>query len=179
MPRKRNIDRLPRAIRDELERILRDGGCTIDQVVEHLRQLGAPIPRSTVGRYVKDFEQNLKRYREAQEVAGKWVSQLGENPRGNVGRLLSELLKTVAFQQIAPLGEEGAEVTPMDLMLLASAIQKLGSFDKMSAELELRVRKEMAQKVDAAIADEKKRGGGLSEDAAARIRTALVGEIAA
>lgn len=153
----KRLAELPAAIREEMDRLVRDGA-TIDSIVAHLRAMGAPVSRSAVGRYKQKAERQLKRYREAQEVAGVWVAKLGENPKGDVGRLVQEMLKAAAFQTLANMtpdeeDEDGAVAAPdpKDLALLSRTIKDVASAEKMSAELELRVKKELQAKVDATL----------------------------
>ncbi len=175
----KRLAELPAAIREEMDRLVRDGA-TIDSIVAHLRAMGAPVSRSAVGRYKQKAERQLKRYREAQEVAGVWVAKLGENPKGDVGRLVQEMLKTAAFQTLDSMmpdeeGEEGAVagLDPKDLALLSRTIKDVASAEKMSAELELRVRKELQVKVDAALKKAEAEAAGGTSAAAPSMAEAL------
>lgn len=144
----RRIRKLPEEIRRELETLIRDG-VTIDAIVAQLRAMGAEVSRSAVGRFKQRFESQLERYREAQEVAGVWVAQLGENPKGDVGRLVAEMLKTVAFRTLAEMGDSEDPVGAMDIMLLAKAIKDLEGAAKLWAEREIKVRREVAAELKA------------------------------
>jgi len=155
--RKATIGTLPPEIRAELDRLFRDGRHTIDQIVTHLRGLGADVSRSAVGRARKTYEERLSRYREAQEVAGVWVTKMGEDPKGDVGQLCAEMLKTVAFQTLSDMVDGPAEAddggtppsaTPADIMLLAKAIKDLEGAKKTSVDTALKVRKELAAQID-------------------------------
>src|SRR5579872_7418740 len=100
---KSKIARLDAPIRNEVERCFRDG-CTIDEIVAKLRELGvADVSRSGVGRWVKNLDEQLKGYREVQSAAAAWIEQIGENPHGDVGRLAAEILKMVAQRTAAEM----------------------------------------------------------------------------
>lgn len=179
------IRQLEPDVKAEVDRLIRDGS-TIDQIVAHLKKLGTSVSRSSVGRYKKTFEEKLARYREAQEVASVWVTKLGEEPKGDVGRLLAEMLKTVAFRTLADMGdqtdEDGEEIapTPKDIASLAKAIRDLESAGTISLDREVKIReavaREHAKKLDraveaAAAAGEK----GLSAERLAQLRREFLG----
>lgn len=173
MPRKSSITRLDPAIRAEVDKLVRDGGHTIDEIVSHLRTLGGDASRSAVGRYVKRAEEQFARYREAQEVAKTWIGKLEEDPQGDVGRLLAEMLRTVAFSTLGAMDDKDGS-KPMEIMLLAKAIKDLASADKTSVDRELRVRREAATKAaDTAVKAARK--NGLSKEAADDIRREILG----
>jgi response regulator RpfG family c-di-GMP phosphodiesterase len=139
MARPSSIARLPKELSDLCHRLIREGK-TIHEITDKLNELDAEVSKSAVGRYVKSAREQMQRYREAQEVAGQWVAQLGENPGGDVGALLAEMLKTVAFQALGSMGEAQAgedgkgAPKPMDIMLLAKAIRDLEATSKANIE---------------------------------------------
>lgn len=139
MGRRSKFDRLPEEIVAAVNRRIREGA-TIAEVCELLAQKGEPTPPSTVGRYMKDAREQIAKARQARDVAGQWVAELGENPTGDVGVLLAEMLKTVAYSHIDQMlgpGEEGAPKKPhkaMDLMLLAKMIRDLEATAKASLD---------------------------------------------
>ena len=141
MAARSTISRLPKELADLCHRLIREGK-TIHEITDKLNELDADVSKSAVGRYVKGAREQMARYREAQDIAGQWVAQLGENPNGDVGALLAEMLKTVAFQALAGMGndEAGADgkkpkaPKPMDIMLLAKAIKDLESTSKANIE---------------------------------------------
>jgi hypothetical protein len=129
------------------------------------RTSGAELARSA--RRLKD---SLERYREAQDIAGSWMAELARNPETDLGRLLAEMLKVVAFHTLATLGsaeEQGA--TPMALSLLARAIKDLEGAAKVEVErkererqIRERVAEELAAK--AAVAGRAMRRAGVSDE---------------
>jgi hypothetical protein len=166
---KAGIKALPPALREELDRLFRDDRCTIDQIVAHLRGLGAEVSRSAVGRLKQKWDARLARYREAQEVAGVWVKKLEEEPGGDVGRLLQEMLKSLAYQTMSQMdpggdgaeGEDGGAVTPVkDLSFLARMIKDMESARRLSIDTELRIKRAFKAKVDATLADAEAKADG-------------------
>lgn len=183
MGRKGTIVKLPPPIKEEIDRLIREGRVTIDQIVEHLGTLGVSVPRSTVGEYRKRMEERLARYRDAQEVAGVWVSRLGEQQDSQTGQLIAELLKVVAFQTLSETGGPAGNVEPMDLMLLAKAVDHMASADKKTYDVRRAMHaawKAEAQARADANAEELKevaKREGLSDEAAARMRELVLGVV--
>jgi len=174
MGRKSAVRRLPPETRDAIDAMIRDGRATIDELVDYLEEQGEGVSRSAVGRYKQSMEQSLRRYREAQEVAGVWVAKLGERPGGDVGKMLAEMLKLVAHQTIATMGDEDAEVKPADIMLLAKAIKDLESSGKLALERELKIRQETARQAAAAV-ERVAKGAGLTAETIEKFRAGILG----
>lgn len=176
MARRSTVAQLDPRIRESVDRAIREGRATIDDIVEKLDGLmGEDAPsRSAVGRYVKGAREQMQRYREAQEMAKIWVGKLEDDPNSDIGRLLSEMLRTVAFQQLATAGDDGAEVSTKDVMFLAGAIKDLANADKVSMERELKIRSEVAKQA-AEKATEVAKRGGMSKEMVNNLRSELLG----
>jgi Protein of unknown function (DUF3486) len=186
---KRKLAELEPELKAEVDRLIRDGRATIDEIVVHVRGLGAEVSRSAVHRYKQSAESAMKRYREAQEVAGVWVREFKEQPDGDVGRLLAEMLKSVAFSTLSGMadraddpaagGEDApAAPTPMDLMLMAKAIGELERARKTSFETEQRIRQQVETRTKAAAAaaaEAVAKERGLSTDTVQAIRAQILG----
>lgn len=178
--RRSKVARLPRDIREKIERAWRDGRLTLDQIMGLLRENHADVEsdpqrgvsRSGLHRYLKSFGDAAERMREAQQIAGSIVAKLGESGDTDLRRMLVQLLSQVALYQLRALENEGAEVKPADLMFLARAVQSIEGASRSGAEMELKLREklrtETEQKLSRAV-----RSGGLTADAAAAIRRAL------
>lgn len=167
MARRSSVERLPGELRDVCLRLIRDGR-TIHEITDKLNELGGEVSKSAIGRYVKSAREQMARYREAQEVAGQWVNQLNEQPHGDVGALLAEMLKVVAFQTLSGIGEaqagEQAKPTkPMDIMLLAKAIRDLEATSKANIERREKIEQAMMEKA-VKKAGEVGQRRGLSQD---------------
>ncbi len=143
MGRQSTIDKLPGELRELFNRLVRDGH-TIVQITEKLNELDADVTQSAIGRSVKVAREQMKVYKDAQEVAGVWVQDLHENPKGDVGMLLAEMLKSLAYQSLSQMaesnqaahaaGEIPKPTKPMDLMLLAKTVKDLEATSKQSIE---------------------------------------------
>ena len=179
MGRRSRFDTMPRVLLDEVNRLVREGR-TIGDIREHLAELGAEVSNGSMGRYVKNARDQMRRYQEAQEVAGQWVAKLGENPKGDVGMLLAEMLKVTAFQTLSSMASEDDEgeavqaAKPMDIMLLAKAIKDLEATAKQSIERRERIEKAVLQR-QAKAAESAAKEAGVDDEAFERIRAKFLG----
>lgn len=182
MARPSSIARLPRELADLCHRLIREGR-TIHEITDKLNELDADVSKSAVGRYVKSAREQMTRYRDAQHVAGMWVEQLGENPKGDVGTLCGQMLTgiahatldTIAQQQMK--GEEDGKAKPikaMDLMLLAKALDTLESSNKRSIERREKIERAALER-QAKAAEKAARANGLSDDQWEAIRRQFLG----
>lgn len=170
MAGKSSIAKLDPRVKEAVDTAIREGRATIDDIVALVRELGADASRSAIGRYKRNAESMMSRYREAQEVAKVWIGKLQTDPEGDVGRLLAEMLRTTAFQTLGDIDE----ASPQDLMFLGKALKDLASAEKLTAERILKVRQEAAKDA-AAVAVKEAKGAGLSDDAAELIRRKILG----
>lgn len=175
MGRRSTVATLPKPLVERCNALIRDGH-TIDEILAALQGLGADVSRSAVGRYVKSARATFDKYRQAQEVAKVWVDKLEAEPEGDVGRLLPEMLRTVAFQTLSTMGEADADVAPKDIMMLAAAIRNIADTTKVNVNVELQLRKLREQlKAVATEVEQTVRAAGLSADTAKQIRTQILG----
>lgn len=176
------VSKFPRAVREELEQSWRSGQFTIDQLLEWLHTehpaAASTTSRAGLARYLRKYKETFDRIREAQEVAAHAIEQAGQNTRGNVGRLLTQLLSAHALSSLNQLDPD-KPVDSEELFFLSTAIKNLAGAEKTTVELELRIRKEIAAELQKKVApalkdiDEATRAGGLSADTAAAIRKAI------
>jgi hypothetical protein len=180
--RKSSIDKLSPEFKAELERLIRDGAFTIDEMLEHMQDLGAPLKRSAIGDYTKRMNEQLADYRKASEVAGVWVKDLGENPESKTGQLLGQMLQTLAFNTLSGMaGSEG--IDPKSLSLIARSLKDMAGAQAADLAYRGKVRAEykaeLAERA-AAAADTVKttvRSAGLSEELANQIRATVLGVV--
>ncbi|MGD9539078.1 MAG: DUF3486 family protein [Alphaproteobacteria bacterium] len=157
MGRKSKITQLPNELREALDKLVHDGRWTQQQITAHLNGLIAltpgvePVSQSSVNRYAARMEEAGRRIRQAREVAKVWVGKLGEEPESEVGRLLIETLRTMAFDA-ATTAIEGNQAASPDLIgKLSMSIRDLERAAAFSAARELAVQKEMAKRAVQAV----------------------------
>lgn len=176
--RKSRVAHLPREVRKEIEKRWREGSFTLDALMEWLRE-AAPeggVSRSGLGRYVAQYNATFTKIREAQEVAARCVEQLGENPRGEVGQLLCQMLSALAVNTLNQMGGADEPVDSKELFFLSSALKNLASADKTNMDRVLKLRTLLAEKKEAAAAKAAgaAKAGGLSAEGAEAIRQAIL-----
>lgn len=179
MARKSSIRQLDPRLREAIDGLVRDGRHTLDDILAHLAQLNggeAPVSRSALGRYAQRAEEQMRRYREAREVAKVWVAKFESEPDGDVARLLPEMLRSVAFQTLGSMSERKEAADAEEVMLLAKAMKDLASADKLTAERILKIREEVAKKA-AVEAVKTAKAQGLSDEAAELIRQKILGVV--
>lgn len=170
MARKSSIKQLDPRIKAAVDAAIREDRATIDDIVAIIRELGGDASRSAVGRYKQKAEEQMVRYREAQEVAKVWIGKLQTDPEGDVGRLLAEMLRTTAF---STLGDIDA-ASPQDIMFLGKALKDLASADKLTADRIMVVRREAAKEAADKVASFAK-AKGLSADTVVELRREILG----
>lgn len=89
--------RLPREILDEVNRRL-EGGWTVTEVTQALRELGTDISRSAVGRYRKQWADQIRDLAEVREFSRTVVAELSKQPESRMARLNTELLEAALFK---------------------------------------------------------------------------------
>ncbi len=173
MAGKSSVDKLPPPARKVAERAARDPASTIHGTVEAVREAGGEVSKSAMGRWLKEAREQLAEYRSAQEVAGLWVKQLGENPEGDTGVMLSETLKLLALSVVRDLkrralaSDEGVQgvkpVTAMELMLASKALDHVATGDGKNQKRRI-TEQQLARAEAAAVMREVSQAAGISEE---------------
>lgn len=179
MGRKSSIQQLDPRLREAVDGLIREGRYTLDDILGHLAQLNggqAPVSRSALGRYAQRAEEQLKRYREAQEVAKVWITKLEREPEGDVARLLPEMLRGIAFVTMGSIGEREEGGDAQEVMFLAKAMKDLAGADALTTARILKIREETAKKA-AVEAVKTAKAQGLSDEAAELIRQKILGVV--
>lgn len=144
-----SIDRLPDEVRDWIGR-LRDQGRTLDEIIAKLRELDvAALPsRSALHRHLQKAEVIAERLRKSRTVADVIVRRLGESEPDKATRLNIELMHQAMFDMLSASGEDGEPVTldPMQVMLMAKALDHLGKASKDDVARTVAIEKRAADK---------------------------------
>lgn len=185
-----SVARLPEDVRERLQAWLRDPGVTQAEARRRANALIAAadpesplLSRSAVSRYDVRMREMGARLRESREVAEMWISRLGSQPGGQLGHLVTEMLRTMAFEMAQALAERELDGESLpgaidQLNRLALSAQRL---ERSSAESERRERlirdeeRRRAAEQAADVAGEAARSQGLSEETAAEIRREILG----
>lgn len=185
--RKSKVELLPEDIRNTLNVFIRSGNMTQKDILEAVNQMiddaglgdDAKLSRTGFNRYAKRMEEMGQRLRQSREVAEVWVSKLGEAPTSDVGKLLQEFVRTMAFDTSMKMmeqsdGENGEVISPKALGQLALVVQRIETAAMTSMKREKEIRAAFA--AEAAEAAEKiVKQAGISADTATDIKNQILG----
>lgn len=177
MPRKSTVKQLPREVLDAVHQLL-EGGRTLDEILERLKGLGAEVSRSALGRYSQEYQNVAAKLRQAREISSSFAAQLSDMPN-DMGRVVTELLQSLVFKLLLNEAEgEKPDLKAGELMFLAKAIKDMASANKLSAEMEMKIRDRVREETlrDAAKAvDSTAKEKGLSADTVQAIKAKILG----
>ncbi len=175
MPPRSSLKNLPPEIKAELDRLLVLDHFTIDQLAAELRQLGANVSRSAVGRYTKDYKQVAARMKEYKEMATAFANELGTEVESDAHQVIVQMLHTMLMRTgMAELDKDVAEFKPKDLMLLSASIKNLmGSVKDRQVIQEKAREKALAEAAEAATTVARKKG--LTRETVDAIREKILG----
>lgn len=185
--RKSKVELLPEDIRNTLNVFIRSGNMTQKDILEAVNQMiddaglgdDAKLSRTGFNRYAKRMEAIGQRLRQSREVAEVWVSKLGDAPTSDVGKLLQEFVRTMAFDTSMKMmeaaeGEEGEVISPKALGQLALVVQRIetAAMSSMKREKEIRAAyaAEAAEKTEAVA-----KKAGLTADTVKMLKAELLG----
>lgn len=143
------VDLLPPNIKTQLTMMLRDKQYSQQEILAEINDLiadcGLPdemqLSKTGLNRYASRMEQMGAKIRQAREMAEVWTKQLGEAPQSDVGKLLMEAVKTMAFD----LTLNTDNIDPKFLNQLALISNRIEQAQSVAEERERKIRKEMAQ----------------------------------
>lgn len=185
MPRPSSIDQLPNRVREALNEWLRDPATTQLEAVDRanllLEQLGLDdrLTKSSVNRYAVKMAAAGEKLRQSREVAEMWIAKLGAAPQGQMGHLVNEMLRSMAFELVLKLqdSELDAESLPgvidmvKELALTASRLEKASSENvKREAEIRKRAAEEAAETAEKTLNSQ-----GMSRESIDAIKRDILG----
>lgn len=185
--RKSKVNLLPQVIRDQLHAFIRSGDMHQTDIREAINQMieeaglpeDAKLSRTGLNRYAQKFEGVGERIRQSREVAEVWISKLGQAPTSDVGKLLQEFVRTMAFETSMKLMDEAAEdgaepISPKALGQLALVVQRIEAASMSSLKVEKEIRSAFA--VEAANTAEKvAKTAGLTKEAVELLKREILG----
>lgn len=148
MPPKSSIRQLPDPLRAEVDRLLADGRFSLDQVIQHLKTLGAEVSRSALGRYSQDFErvaQDIRMTREMARAVGRELSDLTD---GDATTMLVESLHALLLKSRMQLAD-GEDISPKAVADQARAAKDLATALRIRADMEIQIEERARRKVEA------------------------------
>lgn len=174
MGQKSTVAMIDPAVKDDLDRMIRDGRATIDAMVEYLQeQLGEDAPsRSAVGRYKKNMEEGFEVFRSTQDIARVLAEKIKDEPDSPIATMAQQIFGTICLNTANDLISSGQKVPADKLMFMGKALESLAKAQKTTADRELKIREKVIK--EAAVAVEKAaKKQGVSEDGINALRKAL------
>ncbi|CAM6420951.1 TPA: DUF3486 family protein [Escherichia coli] len=176
------VDLLPDSIREQLHQMLREKRHTQEEIREAINTLidehnlpeEMQLSRTGLNRYASRMEKVGAKIRASREMAEVWAAKLGSAPTSDVGKLLMEFVKTLAFETSMSMAEDDKPVAPKALGQLALVAQRLEAAAMTSHKREKAIRDAFAQEM-AEKTEELVRTGGLSGGAADTIKRDILG----
>lgn len=176
------VDLLPDSIREQLHQMLREKRHTQEEIREAINALidehnlpeEMQLSRTGLNRYAIRMEKVGAKIRASREMAEVWAAKLGSAPTSDVGKLLMEFVKTLAFETSMSMAENDKPVAPKALGQLALVAQRLEAAAMTSHKREKAIRDAFAQEM-AEKTEELVRTGGLSGGAADTIKREILG----
>ena len=132
-------DELPEEIREQVDRLLIEGGNTYDDIKTFLDEQGYDISRSAIGRYGKDFMSTYQRLKVVEDKSKALVSDAGD------GMVLEEAASKLFAQMILEAQMDGT----LDITKLPRIISDFAKL-QASTVLRERLKKEFKAKFDKA-----------------------------
>ncbi len=174
------IDLLPSDIKEKFQELLRDPRVTQLQATAKINAILEAeghedrLSKSAVNRYALRMEEVGSKLKQSREVAEMWVGKLGAQPQGQVGHLLNEMVRTLAFDCAMNLSEGDEPVEPKMLKDLSIAVERLEKAASENVKRETEIRKQaFTEAADQAAKIAKK--GGLSAERVQELRKEILG----
>lgn len=173
-----SIDKLPPEIRDLIARLRQDQGRSIDEILDHLRQLDVEVSRSALGRHVKSMAEIGEQLRRSETMARFVVEKFGEDTDDRAARASMRILQGALLDILTEdrTDEDGAPVTlsAAEAKEISLALQRLVNAQATDTQRQLKMRAEFA-KTAAAAAEKEAKAQGMSADTIGLIRSAILG----
>lgn len=181
MGRKSSIERSPEAVRATIDKLIRQGRFTLDEMRAYIAaQHGenAVPSRSSLHRYTVQQEAMLEKMRAIDSAARVVVEELGESPDDRAGALLVQSITTLAVDAAMRAQQDGEEPSIEEVRKLARAARdvisarsvNLKERQAIEAAARAKLQREQAQALESVVKE-----GGLSEDMAAQFRKKILG----
>ncbi len=166
------VDLLPAEIKRQLNAMLRDKRYTQTEIRQAINELiddyglddEAKLSRTGLNRYASRMERMGAKIRASREVAEVWTKELGEMPNNDVGKLLLEFVKTMAFEASMAMDESGEAIPPKVLGQLALVAQRVEQAEMLSFKREQEIRKLVIEEAAKAVEEAGKQSGAKMQD---------------
>jgi hypothetical protein len=180
MAKASTIKTLAPDILEQLQSLLRDPRVTqldatarINAILTEQGQ--EPVSKSAVNRYAVKMAEVGAKLQQSREIAGMWIGKLGNEPSGQVGKLLNEVVRNLAFDAAMHMAEDEEPAQPGAIKELAIAIEKLENAASKNEQRDALIRKQAREEAAQELTTELK-NDGISAELEASIKRILIGK---
>ncbi|MCW7552577.1 DUF3486 family protein [Endozoicomonas gorgoniicola] len=160
--RKSRIKRLPKPIKTELDRLIREDRMSQADILKEVNTLCEKhgedkVSQSSLSRYQKQADRIMAKTRELKEISAVWVDRLGDEPVSNIGRMLQQIVHTLAIEVGMKLEEqEVPDLKAINQLALVTQRVERAARDSLKREQEMRTAfaEEAADKAGEALANQ-------------------------
>ena len=160
--RKSRIKLLPKAIKAELDKLLREDRMTQADMLKQINALcekhgEKKVSQSSLSRYQKSAERMMAKNKQFRELSAIWVQKLGDEPESDVGKMLQQVVLTLAADVGFKLEqEEVPDVKAINQLALVTQRVERAARDSLKREKEMRsaFAEEAATKAEEALANQ-------------------------
>lgn len=185
MPRPSSIEQLPPDILEQLQALLRDPRVSQLETTARINAIleehghSERVSKSSVNRYAQRMAEVGERLRQSRQVAEMWIAKLGAQPQGQVGHLVNEILRTLAFDlsmtmQQGEIDPDSAPEVAKMLKNMAIAMERLERAASENVKREQEIREQERQDAAEKAAKIATRGG-MSRDTVEAIKASILG----
>jgi hypothetical protein len=129
-------------IREAVDKAIRENRLSIDEIVELIVNAGGKASRSAVGRYVQNSKKRMDEWQKTQEIAKTWAKSFQEDPNGEVGTLVSQVLLNLAYKTVDSISDREAAPKAVEVMMLGKGLKEILGAQKISLERTLKIQEE-------------------------------------
>ena len=165
MGQKSTVALIDDEVKAELDRMIRDGRATIDEMVHYLEErLGEDAPsRSAVGRYKKNVEEGFEGFRATQDIARVLAKTIEDEPDSPIAALGQQIFGTVCLNTANSMIRSGEQVPADKLMFMGKALESLAKAEKITVDRELKIREKVIREA-VEVVEETAKAQGLGEE---------------
>lgn len=180
MTKTSSIEQLPADILQQLQALLRDPRVTQMDATQRINAIlaeqgEAPVSKSAVNRYSVKMDKIGAKLQQSRAIADMWLGKLGNEPQGQIGKLLNEVVRNLAFDTAMHLAEGEEPTDPKLIKELALAIEKLENAASINEKRDAHIRQQARAEAADELTQELK-NDGISADVEASIRRILLGK---
>ena len=184
MPRKTRgrpsrVDKLPPAVKIQVDKDLREGKKTQKDIVEEANETlenNQKISLSGFNRYATTMESVGAKLRETREIANVWMARFGDDQDSDVLQLVVEMMQSAVFKVAlkASDGDEDELLDPKMLADLSLAVQRLSKSAETNIKREQAIRKELVEEAAASV-DAIASQSGMSKETIDNLKKEILG----